>query len=28
MLRTAAAMDAGEEVPMASWDQVKGELGL
>ena len=28
MLRTAAAMNAGEDMPMVSWDQVKGELGL
>ena len=28
MLRTAAALNAGEDVPMVSWDQVKGELGL
>jgi uncharacterized protein YmfQ (DUF2313 family) len=28
MLRTAAAMNAGEDVPMVAWDQVKGELGL
>jgi hypothetical protein len=28
MLRTAAALNAGEDVPMVSWDQVKGDLGL
>ena len=28
MLRTAAAINAGEDVPMVSWDQVKGDLGL
>jgi hypothetical protein len=28
MLRTAAALNAREDVPMLSWDQVKGELGL
>ena len=28
MLRTAAAVNAGEDVPMVSWDRVKGELGL
>jgi hypothetical protein len=28
MLRTAAAMNAGDDVPMVSWDQVKGDLGL
>ena len=28
MLHTAAAMNAGEDVPMVAWDQVKGELGL
>ena len=28
MLRTAAALNAGEDVPMVPWDQVKGELGL
>jgi hypothetical protein len=28
MLRTAAAVNAGEDVPMLSWDQVKSELGL
>src|SRR5689334_21219529 len=28
MLRTASALNCGEDVPMVSWDQVKGELGL
>lgn len=28
MLRTAAALNAGEHAPMASWEQVKGELRL
>ncbi len=28
MLRTAVALNAGQDVPMAAWSQVKGELGL
>jgi len=28
MLHTAAALNAGEDVPMVAWDQVKGELSL
>jgi hypothetical protein len=28
MLRTADALNAGEDVPMVSWERVRSELGL